>query len=176
VRTHTLERLAAWEHGLCKRFNRVSDFAFPRVVFIVASQLGNGAFWYALMAALLIWGNGPALRAVVHMVAVGIVCTLLYKVLKRGTSRLRPYVAQPGITLCAVPLDRYSFPSGHTLHATAFTLVALDYYPGLFWLVVPFSVLVALSRIVLGLHYPSDVLAGAAIGTAVTALSFWLPF
>ena len=176
MRTHTLERLAAWEHGVCRRFNRVSDFAFPRIVFIVASHLGNGAFWYALMAALLVWGDGKPLRAVVHMIAVGVACTLLYKTLKRGTARLRPYVAQPGITLCDVPLDRYSFPSGHALHATAFTLVALAYYPELFWLVVPFSVLVALSRVVLGLHYPSDVIAGVAIGTAVAALSFSIAF
>jgi hypothetical protein len=116
VRTHTLERLAAWEHGLCRRFNRVSDFAFPWIVFIVASHLGNGAFWYALMTALLVWGDGKPLRAVVHMVAVGVACTLLYKALKRGTARLRPYVAQPGITLCDVPLDRYSYGHGGKRH------------------------------------------------------------
>jgi undecaprenyl-diphosphatase len=175
VRVHTLERLAAWDRVLCLRFNRASDSAFVRIVLIAASQLGNGIFWYALMIALAWWGDASATLAIVHMVAVGVVCTLVYKWLKKGTTRLRPYMAQPGITLCAMPLDRYSFPSGHTLHATAFSIVALAYYPGLTLLLVSFSFLVALSRVVLGLHYPSDVLAGAVLGAAIALLSFGLP-
>jgi undecaprenyl-diphosphatase len=62
------------------------------------------------------------------------------------------------------PLDHYSFPSGHTLHAVSFTVVALHYYPQLAWVLVPFTLLVAGSRVFLGLHYPSDVAAAAAIG------------
>jgi undecaprenyl-diphosphatase len=69
-------------------------------------------------------------------------------------------------------LDTFSFPSGHTLHAVAFTLVACSYYPGLTAVLMPFTLLTAASRVVLGLHYPSDVLAGAAIGAAVALASF----
>jgi undecaprenyl-diphosphatase len=64
-------------------------------------------------------------------------------------------------------LDQFSFPSGHTMHAVSFSIVALAYFPALFWLVVPFATLVALSRPILGLHYPSDVIAGAALGAAL---------
>jgi undecaprenyl-diphosphatase len=174
MRAHTLEQLAAWDRRLCSRFNRASKSTSIRRVMIAASVLGNGAFWYALMGGMLVWDGANAVLAVAHMIAVGLVCTTLYKGLKRGTSRRRPYAVQPGITLCAAPLDQYSFPSGHTLHATAFSLVALAYYPELFWLLVPFAGLVALSRVVLGLHYPSDVLAGAAIGAAVAAISMTL--
>ena len=72
------------------------------------------------------------------------------------------------------PLDEFSFPSGHTLHAVAFTLVALTYYPLLAWLLIPFSASVAASRVVLGLHYPSDVLAATVIGSALAGVALWL--
>ena len=72
------------------------------------------------------------------------------------------------------PLDRFSFPSGHTLHAVAFSLVAVHYYPGLIWLVLPFTALVAVSRLILGLHYPTDVLAGIALGGMVAMASLML--
>jgi len=60
-----------------------------------------------------------------------------------------------------------SFPSGHTLHAVAFTVLATHYFPELLVLLGPFAILVALSRVVLGLHYPSDVAAGGTIGLAL---------
>jgi undecaprenyl-diphosphatase len=72
------------------------------------------------------------------------------------------------------PLDEFSFPSGHTLHAVAFTLVALAHYPALAPLLLPFTACVATSRVVLGLHYPSDVLAATAIGIGLAALALWV--
>ncbi|MES2546747.1 MAG: phosphatase PAP2 family protein, partial [Pseudomonadota bacterium] len=65
------------------------------------------------------------------------------------------------------PLDHFSFPSGHTLHAVAFSVVAMQYYPELSIVLVPFTIMVAMSRVILGLHYPSDVLAGATIGYCI---------
>ena len=73
-----------------------------------------------------------------------------------------------------VHLDRYSFPSGHPLHAVSFSILLVSYYPGLAWLVIPFVVLVALSRLVLGLHYISDVLAGGLIGALLATASLHL--
>ena len=73
-----------------------------------------------------------------------------------------------GAIICsAKPLDQFSFPSGHTLHAVGFSVVAVAYFPVLIWLVLPFTLLVAASRVILGLHYPSDVLAGALVGLSI---------
>jgi len=95
-------------------------------------------------------------------------------VLKRGTGRRRPYEVVPAVSAGAAPLDAFSFPSGHTLHAVAFTLVAASYYPALAAPLAAFALLVAASRVVLGLHYPSDVLAGAALGAVIAGTSFWI--
>jgi undecaprenyl-diphosphatase len=126
-----------------------------------------------MLALLLAHGTDAALP-VAHMLGVGIVCTLLYRTLKQGTLRPRPYEVHAHIAAAAAPLDRFSFPSGHTLHAVAFTLVALAYYPALAPLLVTMTAAVAASRMVLGLHYPSDVLAGAALGAAVALGSLGL--
>jgi undecaprenyl-diphosphatase len=168
----TLRELLRWDRALCLQLNQGLRNALLVHAFQGLSWLGNGIFWYALMLALLLIHRGEAVWPVLHMVLVGAVCTASYKMLKRGTVRPRPFQSMPGVAAGAPVLDAFSFPSGHTLHAVAFTLVACAYYPDLALVLIPFSVLTAASRVVLGLHYPSDVLAGAAIGAAVALASF----
>ena len=74
------------------------------------------------------------------------------------------------IVLGERPLDHFSFPSGHTLHAVMVTTTLGYIQPILLLLMLPFTILIALSRMILGLHYPSDVLVGAVIGAAVASL------
>jgi undecaprenyl-diphosphatase len=168
-----LERIQRWDERVCLRFNRALRYrALPQACRAI-SWLGDGIFWYALMLALLLWRRDAA-QAVLHMAGVGLACTVSYKLLKRGTLRPRPYQVQASIAQGASPLDTFSFPSGHTLHAVAFSIVALTYYPWLAALLVPFALLTAVSRVVLGLHYPSDVLAGAALGAVLGAASLAL--
>ncbi len=138
-----------------------------RQAFRIVSRLGDGVFWYALMLALLTTGGAAAFGPVGRMAGTGLVCTLIYKWLKSKTSRPRPFAVENAVRAGADPLDPFSFPSGHTLHAVAFSIVAIAFYPILAWLLVPFTLLVAASRVVLGLHYPSDVLAGAALGALI---------
>src|SRR5262245_62171215 len=162
----TLEALKQWDARACARLNRAARVRALLALFRAVSWLGDGIFWYALMLALLLAYGAEAALPVLHMVGVGIVCTLVYRALKQGTLRPRPYQVHAHIAAGATPLDRFSFPSGHTLHAVAFTLIALAYYPALTPLLVAVTAAVAASRMVLGLHYPSDVLAGAALGAA----------
>jgi undecaprenyl-diphosphatase len=169
-----LERLRLWDHALCVRLNYAVRIAPIRKLFRIISRLGDGVFWYALMAVLLAVSGVHALIPVAHMAATGLVCTLLYKWLKSKTSRPRPFAVENAVRAGADPLDAYSFPSGHTLHAVAFSIVAIAYYPMLAWLLIPFSVLIAISRVVLGLHYPSDVLAGVGLGALIASGSLCL--
>jgi undecaprenyl-diphosphatase len=168
----TLRELLRWDRALCVQLNGALRYEPLLRAFRALSWLGNGIFWYALMLGLLVLHKGEAVLPVLHMVFVGAVCTASYKMLKRGTVRPRPFQAMQSIAAGAPVLDTFSFPSGHTLHAVAFTLVACYYYPDFATILVPFTLLTAASRVVLGLHYPSDVLAGAAIGAAVALASF----
>ncbi|OIR19571.1 phosphatidylglycerophosphatase B [mine drainage metagenome] len=169
-----LQQIKTWDMELCAFCNRQSRSFTVRNLFRLVSRLGDGVFWYVLMIVLLLQYQGAALPAVVHMIAVGLVGTALYKFIKGKTLRPRPFNVYPAIVCVGKTLDQFSFPSGHTMHAVGFGIVAVAYFPALVWLVLPFSVLVGLSRPILGLHYPSDVLAGAALGAAVAGLSFVL--
>lgn len=166
-----LERLQRWDERACARLNRTMRWRPALVAFRGVSRLGDGVFWYALMLALLLAHGTEAALPVLHMAGTGIAGTLMYRWLKRGTSRPRPYQVHAHIAAGADPLDRFSFPSGHTLHAVAFTLVAAAYYPLLGAPLAAASAAVAASRVVLGLHYPSDVLAGAALGSSIALAS-----
>jgi undecaprenyl-diphosphatase len=159
--------LNEWDQTLCIRINRASRNRIMRNVFCAISHLGDGVFWYALMLALLLAFHSEAVPAVIHMIFTGLLCTTLYKLLKHKTSRPRPYQIHKDVICLAAPLDQFSFPSGHMLHAVAFSVVAVAYFPMLAWLLLPFTLLVAASRVILGLHYPSDVLAGALLGLGI---------
>jgi undecaprenyl-diphosphatase len=165
-----LERYLAWEADLTIRLNQLNKRGAISYFFGRVSRLGDGVFWYALMSILLIAGGSDALEPVLTMAFTGLLCTSIYKVLKSRAARLRPYQRYKAIHLTTQPLDQHSFPSGHTLHAVCFGLIAMTNYPALLPLLLPFTLLVALSRLVLGLHYLSDVAAAAAMGAGMALL------
>jgi undecaprenyl-diphosphatase len=169
--TDVIRRFDAAELTLCLLLNRSCSRRSVREFFSVVSRLGNGIFWYVMILALpLMYGNAGLISAI-QMALTGAAGVILYKVLKLSLVRERPFIRSAGISLGAAPLDRYSFPSGHTLHAVSFTTIAASHFPELALVLVPFAALVAASRMILGLHYPSDVIAGGLLGFALASVS-----
>ena len=166
--------LPVFDQRLCLVANRWGARRAVGRFFGIVSRLGDGVVWYVLMLVFAACGGTRGAFAAAHMLATGAVALALYRWLKRWTRRPRPFRCCDGVVAHVPPLDEFSFPSGHTLHAVSFSIVALAYFPALAPLLFVMCALVAASRVVLGLHYPSDVLAAIAIGSALGGISLWL--
>jgi len=163
-----LERaVARWadrDRRWAQAVHRVANWPLVVWSLVVASRLADGPMWVVIIALLPLTAGPTGTACALQMAAVALLNLAIYRYVKRRVGRPRPFVSCPGIRCCTHPLDDFSFPSGHTMHATAFALVLGYHFPVAVWLAAPFALLVAASRMVLGLHYPSDVAVGAAIG------------
>jgi undecaprenyl-diphosphatase len=170
------QHLVHADRALTISLNRLLRWKSVRNFFAAISSLGNGKFWYAIMLTLPIAQGSDGLKAAAHMGISGLVTLFIYKAVKGATQRPRPGAVHGAIEQGALALDEYSFPSGHTMHAVVFTCIACAWFPGLVVLLGTFTVLTAISRVVLGLHYPTDVVLGAVFGLIISQVSLSVVF
>ena len=154
----------------CVFLNNYSHSEKIAKTFCKVSRLGDGTFWYGMLGAVWLMKGVEYSDRIAYITAGASIGTLIYKALKKKTVRPRPYQVHQVIKLGERPLDHFSFPSGHTLHAVMITSILGYIAPPLLFIMVPFTGLVAASRMILGLHYPTDVLMGALIGGSVATL------
>ncbi len=122
-------RFDAAELKFCRYLNHSSRSSAVRQLFRAVSWLGDGWLWYGLMLALPLIDGLAGLQASLHMVATGAVGLALYKSIKNRAVRERPYITHSAIECASAPLDRYSFPSGHTLHAVSLHVAPIELLP-----------------------------------------------
>ena len=157
-------KVAIWDYGLCRTLNQWIDRKPLHLFFKSISRLGDGVLWYSFMLFLPVFLGGYGLGVSLLMLTMASLGLYQYRYIKSRSMRPRPFIAHRKIKQGARTLDEYSFPSGHTMHAVAFAAVLTQSMPWMGILLIPFALLTGLSRVVLGLHYPSDVFMGAVLG------------
>jgi undecaprenyl-diphosphatase len=148
-----------------------------RVWMLTATRLGDGWLWLVTAALLAASGNRGLQVLSAGAVAAGVANALLVCV-KRRIRRARPcerakarhFDVDP---LAWFPSDRFSFPSGHALNAFAIGSVIALAFPPVAVPVLAIATSVAASRVILGLHWLSDVVVGALVGLVI-GTSVWL--
>ena len=163
-----------WDLRGCLYLNNLSHQPRWAKFFSVISRLGDWSFWAALVIVVWLSHGLRFSKQMIYVLLASSCGTLLYKLLKRKTVRPRPYQVHQVIRLGERPLDHFSFPSGHTLHAVLMTTLLGFIEPLLLVIMLPFTILVAISRMVLGLHYPTDVMVGAVLGASLATTAIWL--
>ncbi len=144
---------------------------------VMPSLAGNR--WFIPVAVLgvagLLWKGGLRARLFVAILLTTLALGdgLVINTLKDAVGRLRPFHDIPEARLLVGRGGSGSFPSSHTSTWCAITLLAGIYYPRTRWILVPFAALMGFSRVYLGAHYPSDVLAGAVLGAGYAAAGLW---
>lgn len=165
-------RLLSADASLAVGLSRCAAARLPRLIFRIASRAGDGpAYFAAMLSITALYRARTPLILDMRLAAGMAVGALIYLTLKRQILRERPYVRHEGIVPRAVPFDRGSFPSGHAMQASIFSVELARRFPHFLIPLIALAALIGVSRVALGLHYPSDVIAGALIGAAIAVAS-----
>ncbi len=149
---------------LMKRVHRWRAPRWFRLFMIFATRLGDGWLWYAIGIILVFFGGPSRLSAIGSAGLAAILGIFLFRLLKQVSKRSRPCELEPHCWSMILPPDQFSFPSGHSITAFAIAVVLGSFYPDLQLCLLFAAASIAASRIILGMHFLSDVLAGSAIG------------
>ena len=159
------------DHRLMRRLNRWRAPRWIRLWMLTSTRLGDGWIWYSTAVLLLLFGGPHRFAAISSAGLAAVVGVLVFKALKRLSHRPRPCQLEPHCWSKVLPPDKFSFPSGHTMTASSIALVLTYFYPSLELALIFLALSIALSRIVLGMHFLSDVLAGIILGVALGCCS-----
>ncbi|QTC41666.1 phosphatase PAP2 family protein [Bacillus sp. V3] len=155
-------------------FYKINGSKLYRSFFGMITHLGGARVSIlSILALSLISAFFPSIRpAVFQAFLVLSLSHFVMHFIKRSVKRIRPYLSLPDVMLHGHPFEDHSFPSGHATAIFSMTIPFMLHFPAAIMFLFPISVLVAYSRVVLGVHYPSDVLAGAFLALAIAVLVF----
>ncbi|SDZ29826.1 undecaprenyl-diphosphatase [Evansella caseinilytica] len=166
----TLLWIQAQDSALFCKINRNKHISVYHQLMSIITHLGGAYFTITFGIAALLLSAGSWKAVSLQSAAALCVSHVIVALLKRKVWRKRPYLIVDQAFVIHNPLEDSSFPSGHTTAIFSLLTPYMLYSPIFLPVLLPVAILVGISRISIGLHYPSDVLIGALIGTT-TALA-----
>ncbi|WLR41176.1 phosphatase PAP2 family protein [Bacillus carboniphilus] len=169
--TKFIDSIHAFECQIFRFINSHFEQKILNMYFRSVTHLGGAT--YTIMACLffIVFMKDPFQLA---GIASGIALLLSHipvAIIKKFYPRKRPYLSISDVNIPKNPLQDYSFPSGHTTAIFSITIPFMVLFPYTILFLLPLAMSIGLSRVFLGLHYPSDVLAGCVLGTTVGLVS-----
>ena len=155
------------DHRVMQRANNWPAPRWVRLSAVTATRAGDGWLWCLIGLAVLIFGDEDRMVAVGAAGLAGAFSVLLFMAMKRLTGRERPCTFTPHCWATLLPPDHFSFPSGHTMTAFAVSVAFSLFYPQLAAPLLFCAFSIAISRILLGMHFLSDVIAAMLLGAAL---------
>lgn len=169
---HTmLQFIATGDHKLMRKVNKWPAPKWVRLFAIIATRAGDGWLWYLAGLAVLLFGGESRFAAIAAAGSAAIVGIGIFMSLKKLSGRKRPCEIEPHCWATLLPPDQFSFPSGHTITAFAVAVSLGEFYPSLLIVLLTAALSVAASRILLGMHFMSDVVVGSLLGTGLALSS-----
>lgn len=172
VRKALWNQIESGDHRLMRRVHRWRAPRWFRILMILSTRGGDGWLWYALGIILYFYGGPHRFAAIGAAGSAAVAGIFLFRALKKTSHRQRPCDIEPHCWSSVLPPDRYSFPSGHSITAFAVAVSIGLFYPELMASLLTAAILIAASRIILGMHFLSDVVVGSAIGVVLATAAF----
>ncbi|WP_081954305.1 phosphatase PAP2 family protein [Neobacillus niacini] len=168
--------IQSFYHFECRVFQEINshfDKKFINLFFRTITQIG-GAFFISVTTLLLmiLLTSQTRLAAISSAVALAL-SHIPVQVVKKLFPRKRPYLLFETTKILPNPLKDHSFPSGHTTAVFSVIVPFVILNPILATVLIPLGLCVGISRIYLGLHYPSDVIAGGILGSCFGSLCYY---
>lgn len=166
-----VQAIHRWDVSAFLRVNRRLHSATWLKSAQALSHTADGWGYLFIPLVLMLWSPAQGQTFfMVSLVAFAIERSL-YFAMKKGFKRRRPPQAIPGVESFIIASDEFSFPSGHTSGAFLMTTLSCIYISPLLAIAYVWASSIAACRVILGVHFPSDTLMGAIIGSAVALLS-----
>ncbi len=144
--------------------NPVFDKFFPFITNIQHWIIAYIFLWFIL---LLNGGKKGKIVAISLIFLIAITDQISSNLLKNFFGRIRPCHVLENINILIGCSKTFSFPSSHAVNNFSVAVFLYKFYPKFKWIFFTIAALMALSRVVVGVHYPSDIFAGAVIGSII---------